>query len=83
MESPAPLQLRDYEDGYLFRMRCGGCGYMWTYTPGSFLARPDMHANMYLEEVEACLRCARCKAAVVRITPLIQMSQHHFVGGLA
>ncbi len=76
------LQLRDYEEGYRFRLACKGCGYGWYLEPKDVLAQDCMHTNMYLEEVAAALNCRHCRANHIEITPLLIKPQHHFVGGM-
>ena len=77
------LQLQDYEDGYMFGLRCRHCGHTWQAEPKILLADDAMHARMYLDEVERLLRCRRCGSDRIMLSPKLITRTHHFVGGLA
>jgi len=77
------LQLRDYSEGYRFRVQCRGCGYSWYQVPSELLSHGMMHQNMGLDEVSQCLPCKQCKQARTVITPIIEAKSHHFSGGIA
>ncbi|WCL54419.1 hypothetical protein [Gimibacter soli] len=77
------LQLRDYEEGYRFRVLCRTCRYGWNEEPAGLLTRKGLRKTLYLEELEAKLCCPRCRRTSTKITPIIIKPQHHFVGGMA
>lgn len=83
------LQLGDYTSGYRFACTCRMCNFTWYEQPGQVLARPGMHARMYLDEVAAALRCLRTRDHAdksrqrIDIIPIRDRETHHFIAGLA
>lgn len=77
------LQLQDYMDGYRFQVKCTACGYEWYQEPQDLRELPHSHDRMYIAEFEQVLVCRSCHKTRAKITPIIIMPTHHFVGGMA
>ena len=83
------LRLADYTDGYRFSCCCRVCGFTWYAQPAALMERPGMHNRMYLGEVEKNLKCLRTRdhkvraGQHIRITPVRDRKDHHFIGGMA
>ncbi|MFV0368472.1 MAG: hypothetical protein ACK5KM_08450 [Hyphomicrobiaceae bacterium] len=78
------MQLSDLAGDCRLEVTCRRCGHTRYEAAADLAARDDVHARIYLDEVEALLRCRQrqCGGAV-RISIIADHDTEGFMGGLA